>query len=280
MQRAASFVILGLALCLGVATARAQEPEITAKFHPWGLFQRGTWKTVRVVTETLDDKGRVVSTCTTDTKTTLVDVDDQGVTMEIQASMEVAGKRFDADPQTIRQGFHGELLGPTIKLSKPADSEVVIEGRAIPCKLLQLESVTPNGKSTVSIYYSATVAPYILKRESIATDAEGKKELGKTSVEVMALDMPVQLSDGEWRNGIITKTIHRNSNGAVVTCADVLPEVPGGVVGNRSKETDKTGRLLRRSTLTLIDYSDDPNQDRSGLFRRQPPRRRAKQSSR
>ena len=39
-------------------------------------FDASAWKTVRVVTETLNEHGQVVSTNTTDTKTTLVDIDD------------------------------------------------------------------------------------------------------------------------------------------------------------------------------------------------------------
>ena len=63
------------------------------------------------MTETLDEHGQVVSTNSADTTTTLVDIDNDGVTLEIQTCMEVAGKRFQAEPQTVKQGFHGELTG-------------------------------------------------------------------------------------------------------------------------------------------------------------------------
>ena len=62
------------------------------------------------------------------------------------------------------------------------------------------------------------------------------------------------------------------------TLAVVAPNVPGGVVSNRSEEIDKSGRLVRRSTLRLIDYSADPQKDR-GLLRKRAPRR-AKQPAR
>ena len=58
-----------------------------------------------------------------------------------------------------------------------------------------------------------------------------------------------------------------------------MPEVPGGVVKNSSREVDKAGRLVRRSTLVLVDYSDDPDKDRSGLFRARK-RHRTKTASR
>ena len=127
-----------------------------------------------MVTETLNGQGQVVSTSTADTKTVLVDLDNDGVTLEIQACIEVAGKRFRAEPQTIKQGFHGELVGPNLRVKGPTDAEMTIEGQKIPCKLQQLESVVSNGKTVTKVYYSTTVAPYILKRESVTTDPEGR----------------------------------------------------------------------------------------------------------
>ena len=283
-MRPSVFRTLMLAAVLGCAPlgGAAQGAGVSAKLHPWGLFDPGAWKTVRVVAETLNEQGQVVSTSTTDTKTTLVDIDNDGVTLEIQACMEVAGKRFEAEPQTLKQGFHGELLGPNLTLKEPTDGEVVIEGRKIPCKVQQLESVVPSGKTSTTIYYSTMVTPYILKRESVTTDSEGKIVLGPTTVEVMALSMPLKVQvRGERKRGIKVKTVQKNPSGVVTTEADVLPEVPGGVVGNRSEEIDKTGRLVRRSTLELIDYNSDPDKDRSGMFgRKRPPRHRAKSTPR
>ena len=115
---ASRVLTLALGLAAVCASGMAQELGVTAKFHPWGQFDPGTWKMVRVVTETLNEQGQVVSTSTTDTKTTLVDIDNAGVTLEIQACMEVAGKRFEAEPQFVKQGFHGELAVPNLKLKE------------------------------------------------------------------------------------------------------------------------------------------------------------------
>ncbi len=251
----------------------ALETGITAKFHPWGSFDAGAWKTVRVVTETLDAGGQVVGTSVADTTTTLVSVDDVGVTLEIHACMEVAGKRFEADPQTVKQGFHGELLGTDLKVQNPTPGEVAIEGRKFPCKVQQLESTVGNGKTATTIYYSTSVAPYILKRKSV-----NKNPDSETVVDVVSLKDPVELR-GETKKGIKLRTVYTNGNGTVTTLADVVPDVPGGVISSRSNEVDKTGRVVRRSTLTLIDYGTEPQKDRTGLFRKRPPRR-VKQASR
>jgi hypothetical protein len=260
-----------LVLCLDCTTASAADAAISARLHPWGQFGPGAWKRVTGITETLNEEGRVVSTSTTETKTTLVESDGQGVTLEIETCMEVAGKRFEAEPRTVKQGFHGELIEPGLKLDTPVGGEVQIEGRKIPCLVQRLESIVPNGKTVTKIYYSDRVAPYVLKRESVTTDPEGK-ELSSTNVEVLLLDMPLTFQ-GQIRNAVKIKTVHRNSTGTVVTMANVLPDVPGGVVSNTAKEIDKTGRLVRRSVLDLIGYGLEPETDRPGLFRKYPNRR-------
>ena len=260
-----------VAIC---ASSLAEEAGIPAKLHPWGQFDPGAWKTVSVVTETLNEHGQVASTSATDTKTTLVDIDNDGVTLEIQACMEVAGKRFEAEPQTVKQGFHGDLVMPNLKLQAPVAGQVTIEDQKISCKVQQLESTGPDSKTVTTIYYCLALPPYLLKRESVTTDLEGKNVLSETTMEVISLNMPSEIRQGETKNGAYTMTVHKNGKGAVTTLAVlVLPEVPGGVVSSSSKEVDKTGRLVRRSTLKLVDYNDDPDKDRTGLFgRKRPPR--------
>lgn len=253
---------------------------VSPQHHPWGTFQPGAWKIVHVVTETLNEQGQVVSDCSTETKTTLIDIDDACVTLEIRPRMEVAGKRFEPEPQTVRQGFHGELICPGLKQTAPVDGEVDVAGNKIPCRIQKLECNVANGKTVTTIYFSGAVAPYILKRESITTDAEGKSVLAETNVEVTALDAPLKFRN-ETRNGITMKTIHKNTSGTITTWADVLPEVPGGIVGNHSKELDPTGRLIRRSSMELVDYGTEPEPDRPNApGRKRPGRNRGKPNPR
>jgi hypothetical protein len=124
-----------------------------------------------------------------------------------------------------------------------------------------------------TIYYCPTLPPYILKRASVTSDLEGKNVLSETTVEVISLNMPSEIRQGETKNGAYVMTVHKDAKGTVTTLAVVLPEVPGGVISSSSKEVDKTGRLVRRSTLKLVDYNDDPDKDRTGLFGRKRPSR-------
>ncbi len=227
---------------------------------------------VRVVTETLDKKGHVAGSSTTEAKTTLLKVGADGVTLEIQVCVEVAGKRFDTEPQTIRQGFHGKLACQGLKTKDLGAGHVVIDGRKVPCKVLQMECIGPTSKTVTSVYYSAKLAPYILRRQSVTTNLEGKTTRGERDVQVVGLDMPCRVL-AEIKSASHVKTVERHPKKTVITRTVTSTEVPGGVISHGSKELDQSGRLVRRSTLELIDYGLEPAPQRTGLFGRPRPTR-------
>lgn len=271
-------LLLAVAFILASTSAEAQEIGITAKLHPWGRFDLGSWKTVRVISETLNDQGHVVSACTTDTTTTLLDIDNFGVTLEADTRMEVAGKQFQADPQITRQGFHGEASTLELAAGTPSEGHLVIGGRQVPCKIQRLEANDPRGKISITLYYSTTVAPYLLKREIITRAADGAPP-SETVMEVTALEMPVRIREAIYMGAYI-RTTHRNAKGTTTTLSVVVPEVPGGVVSHSSKEVDKEGRIVRRNTLELVDYHANSENDRSEPQGRKRSNRRAKPTSR
>ena len=252
-------------------TSAAQErsqtpaPTISREHHPWGGFEPGAWKLVRVVTETLDEQGKVVSTGTTETKTTLVKVEDDGVTLEVDVCVEVAGKRFAAEPQRVKQGFHGEVADEQLRLSGAGSGKVAIGGQVIPCKILRLESTGNSSNTVTSLYYSDTTAPYILQRESVTTDLGGKTKLSETAVHVTALD--VSCEGSESLGGVSrVEAVTKHPKGTVTTSAYSSTEVPGGIVSQKSEEFDKQNHLNRRSTLQMLSYGLKVEPERTGLF--------------
>jgi hypothetical protein len=240
---------------------------LSARHHAWGRFQPGAWKVVRVVTETLDPAGLVSSTSTTETKTTLAKLGDDGVCLEVEVGVEVAGKQLDAQPQFINQGFHGELSGPGVVIKPAGASQVLIEDRQIDCRLQQVEFAGPSSRTVESIYYSDLLPPYVLKRASTTTDSSGQQWLGETTQEVLALDLPYKVL-AVTKTAACVRTVQRDSRGMIVSVAMTANDVPGGVVYQTSKETDKAGRLARRSTLELVGYGLRAEEERPGLFGR------------
>lgn len=270
-----SILLLSLSLVLCDASrATAWGDSLPARLHPWALFEPGSWKVVRVTTETLDEHSIVVGTSVADTTTTLLDVDDQGVTLETEACLQVAGKCFSAEPQIIEQGFHGELLSPDTKLLDSIDGNVVIEGHNIPCKIQQIECAGPKGKTVTRLYYSPTVAPYVFKRDSVTTNPDGKVT-NETTKEVTSSQTSREVLN-ELKTCFSVKTVSKNDTGMVTTLAVISPEIPGGVVSHKATEVDKEGRLVRRSVLELRAYSTDPQTNRNIYSRKRSSHRRSK----
>jgi len=239
------------------AVSPAQEIGITRKHHPWGCFEKGAWRRVREVTQTFgDDETR---TSTTETKTTLGALEADGAELLVEAVREVGGARIDAEPQTIKQGWHGELAGQDVKVTHPGAGEIVIRALKVPCQIEQLDLTGPASKTTTRIYYSDTVEPFILKRESVETDLEGKT-IGETTAEVVDVDVPCRIL-AIIRNTFLVKAVHTSEKGDTTTLAFTSTRVPGGVIRRTTKQRDATGRLIRQSSLELLDYGLGPEEE-------------------
>lgn len=256
-------VLLGLLPALGLA----EPSQIPANCHYWGRFQPGAWKWVRVVTETFDEQGNVAGNSTTETRTSLREVNGDGVVLDVEVAVEIAGKRLDAPPQTVRQGFHGELAEQPAEIKDLGAGQILVEGQKIPCRIEQVAMAGPTSKTVTKTYWSATVAPFILRRESSTTDLQGTELLSQSTMEVVALDMPCKALS-EMKSTSHVKTVVTHPKGTTTTLSVISLEVPGGVVCHTSKELDEQGRLIRRSTLELIDYGLEPEPERTGLLRR------------
>ena len=233
-----------------------QAAGIAPKHHAWGRFEPGAWQLVRVVTETFDENGKVTGTSTTETKTTLVKIEDDGITLQLEVRREVAGKQFDAEPQVVKRGFYGELIGEPLKIKEMGKGEATIEEKKIPCKILRLENSSPTSKTVTSLYYSTEVAPYILQRESTTTDLDGKETLSKTTSNVTALKAQCEGFQGIFKGMRLIRVegVHKYPNGTATTTAITSPDMPGGTIRYESKELNKVGRLTRRDTLEMVGY--------------------------
>jgi len=262
-----------VAYSAGVTLAGNTEHLIPRDQHPWGQFAKGSWKRVRATTETFDEQGRVSGVTVTETKTTLLDMTEMGVTLQVDVAVEVGGKRFASAPQLIKQTFGGESEGQPALVRKVGDGVVTIDGQKIPAEVRQIVYQGNGSRRTRTIHYSAEVSPNILREECIGGDAEGKTTSYQTDVEVVALDMPLRYNN-QLLSASLRKVTHRTTGGAVTTTLEQYsPEVPGGVVGNTLKEINADGKMTRRSTLELVDFqvveqTSDARAARPRLFSR------------
>lgn len=269
MLRPLGWTALAIGFLAGTVpgTSPGQDAPL-ARHHPWGSFSPGAWKVVRLVTETLDEKGVVTGASAMETTTTLNSCDQGGVSLLVEAVVEVADKRLKTEPRCVRQDFFGLTAGANTRVKAVQATHLVIEGRKMPVRVHEAEEVSDSGRTVTKVYCSDNVAPYVLRRETITTDAEGKTRLSETTASVVALDLPWQVLS-EVKTTALVHSVQKQAKGTVETWAVTSPEVPGGVVCHASKEFDENGRLVRRSSLELIDYALEPEDDQGrGLFPR------------
>ncbi len=264
----------------GLPCAAKQIEGMARNQHPWGRFNIGASKLVKSTTENLDEKGQVISASTTETTTKLVDVDDNGYTLMIEVVVEVAGKRFNAQPQVVRRGYNGEGEGQTAVVKRMGEGEVTINGRKIPCEIRQVTIDCGDTQRICTVHYSDACAPFVLKSETTTLDAAGKPTQVQSQVDVIAVDMPSKVLN-EIKSTAHVRVMHQDGKSSTLTLEVYCEEVPGGVVSHTSKETDETGRVIRRSTLELLDYSPGDGDDEQAemvrkIFHRARMRRAAR----
>jgi hypothetical protein len=256
--------------------AHAQSVSLPRNCHPWGRFKPGVWSQVRKVTEEFDEAGNVKSVSTTETKTTLVEVSDTQCKLNAEVAVEVAGKLFTPQPKTVVFGYNGETSGQAATVVKKGAAELEVGERKVPCVQLEATLVAGDKKLVSTIFYANTVPPYVLKRVSQTLTPDGKPLPAQSTVEVIAADMPYAVLN-ETRSCAFVRTVSREGPALSCTVEVFCIDVPGGVVAHTSRETDERGRLVRRSTLELLDFGtaeDRKPTSRGGfLFHRTRPRR-------
>ncbi len=206
-----------------------------------------------MVSETLDANGQVANVIRTETRTTLVAVDDLGYSLRIESTVDVAGKRFASQPQIVKHGYYGESSGKPVAVKQLPGEDVVIGGRAVPSEVQEATYEAEGGTRTSKIYISKRVSPYQLRRET-TTEGVQVEQAVRTTVDTVAIGMPQKVLN-EIRPAAYMKTTRISPQGTKETLEVHCDNVPGGVVSHSSRDSDASGNTVRRSTLELIDFA-------------------------
>ena len=253
IARIVGSLIIGIGCC---AVTCALDAPVVRKSHPWGRFRPGSWKQVRLVTEALDAQGNVTMRSIARTRTTLITAGDEGVSLKVEATVDVAGKQVESAPQTVTQGWHGETLDRQTTITDLGDGQVTIAGVRVPCRIEQAETQTPTGRIVTKTWHSARVSPYVLRRESATYDSESDEAVSQTQVEVVALSRSIRVLRRR-REAAELQVVYTHPGGMTRTKLWSSLEVPGGVVAHESEEFDTEGKITRRSKLELLGYSGE-----------------------
>ena len=250
MFRVASTNLAGLiAVVLGCAlgTAAAQDCVLPRVHHPWGRYQVGSWKEVRVTTETLGPDGRVLNTSVTETKSTLRSVSDLGVVLNVEVVVHVDGKEFASPPQTVWNGFYGQQESQPVTVRKLGEAVIKVHGNQVACEQRQIQLDGTRGRQ-ITVCYSPKISPYVLRKETVT----GGNDV-RTVAEAVAVNHRTEIL-GTVHPAALIKTTTTQGKSTRVTVETVSDDVPGGVVEHDSQEFDDQGKVIRRSKLELLAY--------------------------
>lgn len=251
-------VLLRCALTVGAlitalpyAAADADAAGFGRRFHVWGRFRPGSWVIVQQGIETLGDGGRVVARQSCETRMTLAASNDTALTLQVQASLEVGGKKLDAAPQEFRQGVHGET--PEVAQAIELDPEdLQIDGRTYRCEVHQSESEVEGRRTVTKSWIAPQTTPFVLRRQTTTTDVASGRLLGETINEVVSLGERRVMARS--RQVAEMRIVQRHPRGQTTAHAVSCPEIPGGLVSQTSEEFDTQGKLLRRTKMELVDF--------------------------
>src|SRR6185369_7500430 len=157
-------------------------------------------------------------TTTTETKTTLVRVDSKRLTLRIEATVEVAGKRFESQTQTVEYGYYGETSSERPDAKNLRNTQVTIEGRDVPCELRLVVATNVQQKQVMRLYLSDDVEPFVLKRETTTVqNAKSSADQQTTAeTEVIAVDMPYAVMR-DLKSAAYEQTVQKTQRGTNVS---------------------------------------------------------------
>ncbi len=233
--------------------------------HPWGRFEPGAWALVKEVTETYSPEGTLLSE--TELKTTLVGIDIEGVTLQIEPKMIVGGKPMPVTVQRVRQGFHGEFLDSPIQVVEDRETEFIFLERRISCRMQRLVIQGASTRTEVVLYYGDS-PPYVYRRETATKKLDDNSLVSSQIWEVTGRSCRLL---SVIQDTYQVKITQRTQKGTRITLATISPEVPGGVIRQTSMEFNPAGQLLQKSNGELLEYGYELKPPR-GLLRFWRPR--------
>jgi hypothetical protein len=241
---------------------RAQEPSpapasgkplIPAESHPWAKFPPGSWARNRITKETYDARG-VATTSAEEIRTILKATSGASYTLTVERSVNVGNRQFVLEAHEQTFGLSGEKDQEKVEsVTTLGDSELVINGRKIPCEVRQAVMNGEGAKrTTLKVFYSADVTPHALRREwSVGQTPQAPA--ATTVEEVISVGLPYPVA-GQLRAAAFVHTLQKLASQTKESMEVTCDEVPGGIVAQWSKELDADGKLVRRTTQELIDF--------------------------
>jgi hypothetical protein len=245
---------------LGVAGELAPKVwTLPAKLHHWARFPIGAWREVEITTETFDAEGKLAGQSITTQKEVLKAVTDDTYVLEVQATVDVSGKRIEGPWNTRVLKLATDRPHAILTANHKGVEQLELESGAVECQIWEVQ-YTEDGRNLLEqISFSDQTYPYVWKRE-VFTGSENSplKGLPLDSVTTTARSVPFSL-DGRIIECASQYSTRRRDKGDSQILALLSSEIPGGEVTSRVTDFDTNGNRIRWSVLKLLSYGDSPS---------------------
>jgi hypothetical protein len=237
------------------AGAKPAKPwALPKEHHPWARFSEGAWREIEVVTETFDEDGKLFGQSITTQKEVLKAVAQDSYVLDVQATVDVSGKRIAGPWNTRLLRLATDRMGAIFSTIRQSDKSLELNMGAINCQVWEVQSPEEGRNLLERLYYSPDAFPHVLRRDVIDHSENSAVEspaLDTTMVTARFIPFP-------WEGRIIEcveqQTIRRREKGDSQTVALLSREVPGGEVQSQSTDFDPAGRRIRWSIQKLIGF--------------------------
>lgn len=229
--------------------------------HPWARHEPGAWRRVRIVSESFDERGVLVSRSETRRRETLVSFDGARYTLRTETSVNVGGQRMPGDGQELSYDLLTDSPESGNAFAKGEPTTISLGGAAVPCERWEWTLPRTRGEMRESAYYSPEVEPHVLKRQR--TETLDGKTIGEWETRVVRVGVPRELGSAiELTHHEATE--HTNAAGySSERFAVIGATPPGGLVSESTLERDAAGRRVRWTVTHLVAFGDASGAEQS-----------------
>ncbi|MCG8449241.1 MAG: hypothetical protein MI725_06650 [Pirellulales bacterium] len=239
----------------GEPVAPAAPPRFTlpAEQHPWGRFPPGAWREIQITTETFNPKGKVINRSVTTQKEVLKAQTDETYAIDVQATVDLVGKRIVGDWKTRVLKLATDGAGEISDTRQKENVSLPYDGAPVECQVWELRYRDDARQMVDRIYYQPERFPFIMQRETSEQASDGSAKPAEQTVQVTVPTIPYFVQ-GEMTLCSCLRSLRQRPKGNSSRVVFLAPSVPGGEVAAWSSDFDSHGQLTRWSTLELLDF--------------------------
>ncbi len=224
--------------------------------HSWARFQPGAWRELQTVSERFDEAGQFVSRSVTTQKEILQAVAEGKYVLQVQATVDLGGKRIVGDWKTHVLHLATDGAGPISDSRRVENRSLSLAGRAVECQVFELRYLEGDRNLTELVYYDSQRFPFVLQRETFADNGQQETTTETEQlIEVTAQAVPYRVGE-QLLDCCCLRTLRHRTKGDTLRLAFSTLTVPGGEVAVWSTDFGAQGQRVRWSVTTLLAYGE------------------------